>query len=125
MAAILDGDITAGSFAERRIRDPVITGLLERTTIRENPEFTRLHPAEWPCRIVVTGRNGVRKVAEARHFKGHAKRPLTEAEVEHKFRALTRTRLTHDEADAILARALRLEQLADIGELLSLFRVSS
>ena len=125
VAAILDGDITAESFAERRVRDPVIAGLLERTTITENPEFTRLHPTEWPCRIVVTGRNGVRKVAEARHFKGHAKRPLTEAEVEHKFRALTRTRLTHDEADAILARALRLEQLADIGELLSLFRVSS
>ena len=125
VAAILDGDITAESFAERRVRDPVIAGLLERTTITENPEFTRLHPTEWPCRIVVTGRNGVRKVAEARHFKGHAKRPLTEAEVEHKFRALTRTRLTHDEADAILARALRLEQLADVGELLSLFRFSS
>lgn len=125
VAAILDGDITAESFVERRVRDPVIAGLLERTTITENPEFTRLHPTEWPCRIVVTGRNGVRKVAEARHFKGHAKRPLTEAEVEHKFRALTRTRLTHDEADAILARALRLEQLADVGELLSLFRFSS
>ena len=122
VAAILDGDITAESFAERRIRDPVITGLLERTTITENPEFTRLHPAEWPCRIVVTGRKGARKGAEARYFKGHAKRPLSEAEVEHKFRALTRARLTHDETDAILARALRLEQLADIGELLSLFR---
>lgn len=125
VAALLDGDITAESFAERRVRDPVIAGLLERTSITENPEFTRLHPTEWPCRIVATGRNGVRKVAEARHFKGHAKRPLTEAEVEHKFRALTRTRLTHDEADAILARALRLEQLADVGELLSLFRFSS
>jgi 2-methylcitrate dehydratase len=125
VAAILDGDITAESFAERRVRDPVIAGLLERTTIAENPEFTRLHPAEWPCRIVVTGRNGARKVAEERYFKGHAKRPLTDTEVAHKFRALSRARLTHDEADAILAKASRLEQLADIGDLLSLFRFSS
>ena len=85
----------------------------------------RLHPAEWPCRIVVNGRNGARKVAEARYFKGHAKRPLTDGEVAHKFRALTGARLTRDEADAIIAKASRLEQLADLGELLTLFRFSS
>ena len=125
VAAILDGDITAASFSERRMRDPLIAELLGRTTIKENPEFTSLHPAEWPCRIVVTGRNGARKMAEARHFKGHAKRPLTDAEVAHKFHALTGPRLTRDEADAIIAKASRLEQLADVGELLSLFRFSS
>ena len=122
VAAMLDGDITAESFSERRIKDSVLSGLLERTTIAENPEFTRLHPAEWPCRIVVTGRNGERRVAEARHFKGHAKRPLTDAEIERKFRALTAGRLTTAQVDVILATAWRLEQLADIGELLSLIR---
>ena len=122
IAAMLDGDITAESFSARRLRDPVVSGLLERTTITENPEFTRLHPEEWPCRIVVTGRGGERKAAEARHFRGHAKRPLSDAEIERKFRALTTRRLTREQADVILATAWRLEQLADIGELLQHFR---
>ena len=125
VAAMLDGDITAESFSERRIKDSVLSGLLERTTIAENPEFTRLHPAEWPCRIVATGRNGERKVAEARHFKGHAKRPLTDAEIERKFRALTAGRLTTAQVDVILATSWRLEQLADVGDLLSLLKFES
>jgi 2-methylcitrate dehydratase len=122
IAAMLDGDITAESFSARRLRDPVLCGLLERTTIAEVPEFTRLHPEEWRCRIVVTGRGGERKVAEARHFKGHAKRPLSDEEIERKFRALTAGRLKKEQADVILATAWRLQQLADIGELLSLVR---
>jgi len=125
VAAILDGDITAASFSEPRIKDPVLAGLLERTTIKELPEFTRLHPTEWPCRIVITSRKGERKVAEARHFKGHAKRPLTDAEVERKFRSLTAARFTKEQADAVLAKSWSLERMTDIGELLSLFSFPS
>ena len=122
VAAMLDGDITAESFSERRIKDPVVTRLLERTTLTEIAEFTRMHPEEWRCRIVITGQNGERKAAEARYFKGHAKRPLTDAEVEHKFRSLASSRLSREQADAVLARTWKLDQLDDIGELLSMFR---
>jgi len=125
VAAVLDGDITAESFSGQHINDPLLVGLLERTTIRENAEFTRLHPAEWPCRIVVTGRNGERKAAEARYFKGHARRPLTDAEVEHKFRSLAAKALTPRQIDAFLAKAWALEELSDIRELLTLFEFRS
>ena len=36
-----------------RIRDPRIAALLERTTIRENPDFSKAYPHEWPCRIEI------------------------------------------------------------------------
>ena len=119
--ALLDGDITAASFSEERIRDPRITALIGRTTIRENPEYSKAHPHEWPCRIGLTARGGARKSAEARYFKGHAQNPLSDAEIETKFRALAAGVLAPQQINAILATAWRLEKLADIGELLALF----
>ncbi|MGH7674547.1 MAG: MmgE/PrpD family protein, partial [Gemmatimonadales bacterium] len=44
-AALLDGGIASRSFTGARMRDPRLNALVERTTVRENPEFTRAHPA--------------------------------------------------------------------------------
>ena len=97
-----------------------IARLLERTTMRENPAYTRAHPDEWSCRIEVTGRGGKKQVAEARHFRGHAKQPLSDQEIERKFRALARKTLPPLRIDGILRKAWSLEALTDIDELLAL-----
>src|SRR6185436_19989760 len=102
VAALLDGGVTEKTFSNARIRDPRIAALLERTTIRENPDFTQVYPREWPCRIEVRTRGGDSKVAESRYFKGHAQDPLTDAEVEGKFRALSARALTPVQMDRIL-----------------------
>lgn len=121
IAALLDGAITEASFSNERIADPRIARLLERTTMRENPAFTRAHPDEWRCRIELTGRGGRKRAAEALHFKGHAKRPLSDEEIEQKFKGLARKVLPRGRIDGILKKAWALEELADVGELLALF----
>jgi 2-methylcitrate dehydratase len=121
IAALIDGGITEASFDETRIHDRLIGRLLERTTMRENPAFTRAHPDEWSCRIELTGRGGKRESAEARYFKGHARRPLSDREIEQKFRGLARTVLPPARIDGILEKAWSLEKLPDVGELLALF----
>jgi 2-methylcitrate dehydratase len=121
IAALIDGGITEASFDEARIRDRLIGRLLERTTMRENPVFTRAHPDEWSCRIELTGRGGKRESAQARYFKGHAKRPLSDGEIEQKFRALAHAALPPARIDGILKKAWSLEKLPDVGELLALF----
>jgi len=122
VAALLDGGISEDSFSARRIRDPLLAGLLERTTIREDPDYSRLHPHEWPCRIELTLRGGGKKSAEVRYFKGHPKRPLTDAEVETKFRGLAEEALGKKRTDAVLEKAWKLEKLADVRELLGLLK---
>jgi len=124
-AALVDGDISAASFAHERICDPRIARLIERTTIREIPEYSKAHPHEWPCRIELVARGGARKAAEARYFKGHAKRPLTDQEIERKFRALAQKVLAPAQMAAVLAKTWALEQLSDIAELLELFQFRS
>jgi 2-methylcitrate dehydratase len=121
--ALLDGAVTEASFSARRIRDARISALIEHTTIREDPAFTRLHPQEWPCRIELTLRGGEKRTAQARYFKGHAKRPLSDEEVERKFRALAAPLLGLRGADVVLAKAWRLDRLSNIGELLKLIRI--
>jgi len=121
-AALLDGAVTEASFSARRIRDARISALIERTAIREDPAYTRLHPHEWPCRIEFALRGGEKRAAQARYFKGHAKRPLSDEEVERKFRTLAEPVLGLRGADAVLATAWRLEKLADVRDLLKLLK---
>jgi len=121
-AALLDGAVTEASFSARRIRDPRIAALIERTTMREDASFTRRHPQEWPCRIELMLRGGKKQTAEAPYFKGHAKRPLSDSEIEQKFRGLAETALGKKGADAVLATAWRLEKLDDVGDLLKLLK---
>lgn len=121
IAAFLDGGITEASFSNGRIADPRIARLLERTTMREDPAYTKAHPDEWRCRIELAGRGGNKQVAEARHFKGHAKRPLSDEEIEKKFQGLARKVLPPGRIRGILRKAWALDELPDVGELLALF----
>ena len=125
VAALLDGAVTEETFSTKRIRDPRIAALIERTTMRENPAFTRAHPGEWPCRIELTLRGGKKRVAEAPYFKGHAQRPLSDAEIEEKFHELAEPLLGRRAADAVLAAAWRLEKLSDVGDLLKLIKFAT
>jgi len=121
-AALIDGRVTEKTFSSARLRDPRIAALIERMTITENPDFNRNYPAEWPCRIELTLRGGARKARELRYFKGHARNPLTDAEIEGKFRSLAHGRMPAAGIDRFLATAWRLEKLKDVGELLGLLK---
>ncbi len=121
IAALIDGRITEASFADARIRDPRVRHLLERTTMRENPAFTKSHPDEWRCRIELTGPGGEKRAAESRYFKGHARQPLSDGELEQKFEALARKVLPPGRIRRILRKSWSLEALTDAGELLALF----
>ncbi len=122
-AALIDGTISEKSFDEDRLRDPRIADLMKRMILREKPEFTQLHPVKWPCVIEVTMRDGKKHSASVEYFKGHAKNPLSDNEVEHKFRELTAGRLEAGQADRILETVWKLDTLADIGQLIDLMAI--
>jgi 2-methylcitrate dehydratase len=122
-SAIVDGTLSAESFREERLRDPLIRGLLEKMTIRENPEFTRAHPESWLCRIEVTTGSGARKVATSEFWKGHVRNPMSDEEVEAKFRRLSVGLLGPDGVSRVLAKLWALDRLGNIGELIDLLAV--
>jgi len=108
-AAFQDGGVTPATFAPARIQDPALRPLIKKLTVVEEPEFTRRYPAESCTRIEVTATGGRRLVAETSHPKGHHRNPLTDGEVEAKFRGLAGGALGPEGCDRLLAQARGLE----------------
>jgi 2-methylcitrate dehydratase len=121
--ALADGRIDATSCGEERIHDPALAELMTKMTVRENPEYTAAYPQRWQCRIEIVTKSGVRKSAYIEYFKGHVGAPLTDAEVESKFHALTAKFLAPDCASAIIENIWRLDALDDIDAVLALCSV--
>ena len=113
-AAFHDGGVTPATFAPSRIQDPALRPLIKKLTVVEDGEFTRRYPAESCTRIEVTTTSGRRVVAETSHPKGHHRNPLTEGEVESKFRSLAEGALGAKGCDRVLAEAWHLENSATL-----------
>lgn len=109
VAAFEDGGVTPASFAPSRIQDPALRPLIKKLTVVEGPEFTRRYPAESCTRIEVTTTDGRRVAAETSHPKGHSRNPLTDGEVERKFRDLASRALRAERCDRVLAEVWDLE----------------
>jgi 2-methylcitrate dehydratase len=111
VAALLDGEVTSGTFEPDRFRDPRTLDILkERVTVREDPELSAGYPEGIPNRITVTTTGGDREVREVRHPRGHARNPMTDEEVVAKYRTNVEGRLDADRMAAIERLVWDLEQ---------------
>ncbi len=88
-AALWDGTVTPESFTPEHLGDPQVRALMQRMSVGEDPLYNQDFPAAFPCRLTLTTTAGQRLTAEALYPKGHARNPLTDAEVEEKFWGLT------------------------------------
>ena len=110
-AALIDGRVTEKTFSGARIRDPRIAALIERTTIRENPDFDRSVSG----RVAVphrgqaerTGTQGARRRATSRDTRRTRSRCGDRGQVP----LLAANALAPAQIDKVLATAWRLEKL--------------
>lgn len=121
--ALMDGKVSVESFSDERIRDPQLPSLMDRIKISENAEFSRRYPASMDCRIEIRTKQGARIVEEGSHPKGHAKNPMSDAEVEEKFWDLCRGKVVRSQGQAILDATWGLHEMGDVNTLISLIRV--
>ena len=79
------------------------------------------YPAGIPNRITVTLNDG-RTLEKLVEFpRGHAGNPMTDAEVEAKFRRAVEPKYGQAKADAILARCWEFETLTSVTDLVRMF----
>jgi 2-methylcitrate dehydratase len=87
-AALQDGDVTESTFELERIRRPDTLALLrDHVTVDEDAALTAGYPEGIPNRISLTTTEGTTLVREVRHPRGHARNPMSDEEVEAKYRS--------------------------------------
>jgi 2-methylcitrate dehydratase len=107
--ALHDGVVTPASFNPQRIHDPALRSLIGKMTIDPHPEFSRRYPDEVNCRLEVTTGSGSTHVAQCVYPKGFPQHPMSDADLEAKFRACCADLLTAQQCDRALELLWSLE----------------
>ncbi|MDX2175567.1 MAG: MmgE/PrpD family protein [Candidatus Sumerlaeia bacterium] len=112
--ALIDGPVTLASFGEKKYRDPEILAFLKKIEVVEDPEFTAIYGDGFANHLRVEMQDGTVREGESRYPLGHPKNPMTDAQIEGKFRELADGLLAKAEQDAFIARCWRMESLANL-----------
>jgi 2-methylcitrate dehydratase len=118
--ALADGEVTERQFTPSRFTDPALLALVAKTNVHRDPVLNERYPRGIPNRVTVTMTDGRQLVREVEFPRGHAGNPMSDAEVEQKFRRLVEPRYGKEKADRILAACWQLERLKEAGELVRL-----
>jgi 2-methylcitrate dehydratase len=108
-AVLIDGAFSDEIFSESRIRDARIHALADKVSVKEDPDFTRRFSAEIPCRLEVRTKRGGIQTVSVDFPRGHYRNPMTDEEVEVKFRALAGRFLDADQVGAALSRLWNID----------------
>ncbi len=118
--AILDGDVTDHQFDDAHLADPRVLGLVAKIQLHRDAELSARYPRGIPNRLTVKLADGRTLVREVEFPRGHALNPMTDAEVEKKFRTMVEPRYGKERAERIVAACWGLEKLKEAGDLLRL-----
>jgi 2-methylcitrate dehydratase len=121
--ALADGDVTLAQFDPTRFTDPALLELVSKVKVHRDPALTARYPNGIPNRLTVTLANGRTLTKEVEFPRGHAHNPMTDAEVEKKFRLLVEPRYGKERADRILAACWDLQKLGRVENMMGLFVV--
>ncbi len=123
-AVLIDGAFSDAVFSEARLGDQQVHALADKVAVKEDPEFTRRFSASIPCRLEVKLRSGEILKAEVEYPRGHYKNPMTDAEVESKFKTLAGRFLPEDRIPAALNVLWKIDREHDAGVVLDLLTPS-
>lgn len=121
--ALLDGKVTLRSFDPSRVADPVLHRLMQKVRVVPLTEFVDRYPESMPTRITVTSGSGKTYMTQTDVPSGHPRNPLSDREVEEKFRSLAAGILGQARMHKVIDAVWRLDQLNDIRALMPFLRV--
>jgi 2-methylcitrate dehydratase len=121
-AALYDGNVTKKTFEPKRFSEPKVLDLLSRTSIREADDLNPGYPAGIPNRLIIRMKDGREFRRQVDYPRGHAGNPMTDEEVEQKFRTLARGVISERTQAAILKQCWSLDKARNVKDVWA-FRV--
>lgn len=120
-AALMEGDVGLNSFDDDHLENEELIELTNKVRLHRDASANARYPRGIPNRFVVTLRDGRALEKEVEFPRGHAQNPMSDAEVETKFRAMVEPRYGKERASRILAECWELDKLTSVTGLLELF----
>jgi 2-methylcitrate dehydratase PrpD len=118
-AALAEGRVDFGSFAEGEVANAEVRELMGRITMVVDPALPEgVEQHAW-TRVTVRLRDGRTLTTEPRGARGHPDTPLSDAALREKFLACARTVLSVDDAEGLAEQIGHLEDIPDIRALTS------
>jgi len=116
--ALAHGRVGPEAFTRERLGDSVLAALRSRIDWEADPALDAGYPEKWPAEVTITTRDGRTAVRRADYPKGDPKNPLSDAELEEKFRGLVEGIVDEGKAEEMIEKVWRLEEVEGVRELL-------
>jgi 2-methylcitrate dehydratase len=120
---LMYGTIDDRYYEDPYLHDQRLLDLVSRVHCFPSEEADR-HEKEYNlCDLELVLSSGQRKSVRVEYHRGHWKNPMTDAEMEEKFRSLARRHLPAERIDALLLQLWTLEDLSNAGTLVEMTKV--
>lgn len=116
--SLIDGELTRGSFDDRRLKDPAVLGLLDKIKIVETPECDAGYPKGIPNNLIVRLKDGRTASKRVDFPRGHAGNPMSDEEVVTKFKRQAAGVVSDATAERIISQTMSLDELKDVSPVL-------
>lgn len=119
--ALIDGQAFIPQFAPERLNDAQIHALAAKVTVRTDDRFTSMYPKQWASGVEVKTKNET-YYTEVIGAKGDPVNPLSDREIENKFRSLSGMRFTKEQQDGMIEAIRSIENAKDVSAVAALMR---
>ncbi len=118
--AIIDRAVGPEQHSDEKLRDPRVRELIGKIIVEPDPKLEKFL---FSGIAEITTKKGEKYSCEVLHPKGHPMNPMTDADVEGKFRSMAGKFMGEKQMSEVITTIYNLDKLDDIGKLLKLLVV--
>lgn len=115
--AILEGDLVPGQYSPAKYADPRVKDLSDKVSLEVNPELDKLGRAGI---TEITTKQGRKYSCRVDYPKGHPRNPMSDEELQHKFRTLTIKAMGEKRTQQLIDTIYGVEKMRDTGQLMKM-----
>ena len=116
--ALLEGKIDNDTYSSRKLKEPATREFMKKVIVKESRALTRIYPGSISNRVTVKLDDGKMLTQQFDHPRGHPSNPMTEEEIEEKFRSLTKGILKERQVEKVIEAVRKIDKQGDVASLL-------
>jgi 2-methylcitrate dehydratase len=120
---LMYGKIEPEYYEDPYLHDPRLLDLVNRVKVLPSDEADKTENEFNLCELELVLTSGARKTVRVEYHRGHFKNPMTDAEMEEKFRLLAQKHLAADRLDNLLRLLWNIENEPQVAALIAATRV--